>query len=91
MALPIEFEILVPLIISLFFSLLYEFNKDENFWAGIVAMVCWLTSGMVFLVVSTYPVISLIFNAVGIIYIVRLVLDAFKPLQGSRRLEGDTD
>jgi chromate transport protein ChrA len=90
-ALPIEFEILIPLVMALFFSLLYELDRDENQWTGWIGMVLWLSNMFVWLIVSSYPVIALVFFAVWIIYVVRLVLQQFKPLQQKRRLQGDTD
>jgi len=89
MSLPVEFEVIIPLFISCFFSLVYELDREENLWSAIVAAVCWLTSGMVFLVISAYPEIALLFNAVGIIYIVRLVAEKlWKPLTREKSLTG---
>jgi hypothetical protein len=90
MALPVEFEILIPLVIALFFSFLYETDKDEHLWAGMIAMVVWLSSSLLFLIVSSYPVIAFVFMAVWILYLIRIVIQLFKPLQERRRLEGDT-
>lgn len=81
MALPVEFEILIPLVTALFFSLLYEANPDEQKWAGLVAMVAWLVNMLLWLIISSYPVIALLFFAVWIIYVVRLLLGFFKPLE----------
>lgn len=93
MALPIEYEVLIPLFLGCFFSLIYEFDKDEGFWAGAVATMIWMVTGLVYLVVSTYPSLALIFLGIGIIYIIRLVIDTFKPLtrKQKKQLEGDTD
>lgn len=93
MALPIEYEVLIPLFLGCFFSLIYEFDKEEGFWAGAVATMIWMVTGLVYLVVSTYPSLALIFLGIGIIYIIRLVIDAFKPLtrKQKKQLEGDTD
>jgi len=89
MPLPIEFEILIPIVMALFFSLLYESDDENQRWAGLVAMVFWMSNMLVWLIISSYPVIALVFMAVWIIYIIRLVLSFFKPLQQRRRLEGD--
>lgn len=91
MPLPVEFEILIPLIMALFFSLLYESDNDDQKWAGLVAMVLWLSNMLLWLIISNYPVISLVFMAVWIIYVIRLVLDFFKPLKAKKRMEGDRD
>lgn len=93
MALPVEFEILIPIVIAVFFSILYEVDPAENLWSAMIAMVCWLVSGMTFLMISTYPVISLVFMGAFIIYVVRIVMQLYKPLTQSskRRLEDDTD
>lgn len=92
-SLPIEYEVVIPLLIALFFSLLYELDRDENFWAGCVAMMVWLVTGLVYLIVSNFPSLGLIFNGVGIIYVVRIVIAAFKPLtdKQKRTLEGEKD
>lgn len=90
MSLPVEFEIVIPLVMALFFSLLYETDTDNQKWAGLIAMVLWMSNMLVWLIVSSYPVISLVFMAVWILYVIRLVLSFFKPLQQRRRLEGDT-
>ena len=91
MALPVEFEILIPLVVALFFSLLYESDTDDKKWAGLIAMVLWLSNMLLWLIISRYPVISLVFMAVWIIYVVRLVISFFKPMENKRRLDGDTD
>jgi hypothetical protein len=90
MALPAEIEVLIPMFVACFFALLYEFDKEENLWSGIISAFTWLITGMVFLITSAYPVIALVFMGIGIIYIIRIMMALYKPLTERRRLEGDT-
>lgn len=91
--LPIEYEVLIPLFLGCFFSMIYESDKDEGFWAGAVATMIWIVTGLLYLIVSNYPSLALIFNGIGIIYIVRLTIAAFRPLTRSQKkhLDGDND
>ena len=88
--LPVEFELLIPLAIALFFSFLFESDPREYLWSGLVAMITWLITGMVFLITSTYPTIALIFLAIAILYIVRIVILTFEPLRQKRKLDDET-
>ena len=89
MTLPVEYEILVPLVIAIVFSLLYEMDRREMLWSGIVGMGVWLVASMVYLVVSDYPVIALVFMTVGIVYVIRILIDLFKPLKDTRKMEDE--
>lgn len=93
MVLPVEFEILIPLVVALFFSLLYEIDTEQQKWAGLIAMVAWLLNMLLWLIISSYPVVSLIFMAIWILYVIRLLMSFFKLLEAKqkKRMEGDTD
>ncbi|MCJ7759592.1 hypothetical protein MUP59_00415 [Candidatus Bathyarchaeota archaeon] len=93
MVLPVEFEILIPLVLAFFFSLLYETDTDNQKWAGLIAMVLWLCNMLLWLIISSYPVTSLVFMAIWILYVIRLLIGFFKPLEAKqkKRMEGDTD
>lgn len=86
MSLPVEYEILVPMVIALFFTMIFIFDRKEYLWAGIVAMGVWLVSGAVYLIISTYPVMALVFLAVGILLLTRIMIDLFRPLNEGRIL-----
>lgn len=78
-----ELEILSLLIISLLFSLAYLFkrhSKDPYIWAGIIGSMSWIILGLVFFVgralagSETY-VIGMLFNGIGIIFIILWMID----------------
>jgi len=90
--LPVEFEVLIPLFLGCFFSLIYESDKEEGFWAGAVATMVWIVTGLVYLLVSAYPSLALIFSGIGILYVIRILIATFRPLtrKEKRKLEDDT-
>jgi apolipoprotein N-acyltransferase len=90
---PVEYEVLVPLLISIFFTLLYESDNREMLWSGFTAWACWLITAFTWLISSAYPVISLIFFVPFIVYLLRTLIGTFKPLEDhmGRRLAGEDD
>lgn len=84
-------EFYVMLIVSLAFSLLYEWQRDLTF-AGIIAAMAWLIMGMYYFVVfasNPSAAFGLFFSGIGIIYIVRFMADLISMRHASRRLAGD--
>lgn len=81
----------------LFFSLLYEFRNNESVrnsvdlnWAGIVAAGCWMLLGIAwFVLASTTYVVGVLWNGIGIFYIVRFMVSLIQMRSLDRRLGDD--
>ena len=87
----VSMEIVIILLISIFFSMMYELNRDLT-WSGIIASMTWMVMGMYwFVVFATNPSSSfgLLFVGIGIIYIVRFMADLISMRHADRRLAGD--
>ena len=71
---PVEYEIIIPLLIAMFFSTFYELDKENFLWSGIIAMGVWMVMGGIYLIYSNLPVMALIFMGIGILYVVRIMI-----------------
>ena len=85
-------EIVMALLVAIFFTVIYE--TSGKIWSGIVASMVWMVLGILYLVVyggsSTFA-FSLLYNGIGIFYVVRWMIDLVNRAKMSRRLEGDWD
>lgn len=83
-------QLFVLLFAAIFFSILYEVSrqtKRPQTWAGIFASGFWLVLGLLwFVLASDTYVVGLLWNGVGILYIVRWMIDLVSMRSLSRRL-----
>lgn len=86
---PIEVELLSLIIVSAFFTLLFELDKEEMLWAGIVSFMCWTVTSAFYLVVTTYPVVSLLFGGISMIYIVRVTVQIVSMRSLGKKMVGE--
>ena len=75
MAVPVEVELLALILVSSFFTLLFEFDREDMLWAGIISFMCWIVTAAFYLIVSNYPVVSLLFGGIAMIYIIRVTVE----------------
>jgi len=86
----VSMEMVIILLVCVFFSMMYELNRDLT-WSGIIASMTWMVLGMYwFVVFATNPSASfgLLFVGIGIIYIVRFMADLISMRHASRELAG---
>jgi len=84
-------EMFVLLIVSIFFSLIYELGqpRDEYVWSGIVSSICWLIFGLVWLIKSDVYVVSLLFSGLFLFYTARWMIELIDFRRVGRRLGED--
>ena len=87
----VSIEFVALIITSLFFSMMYEVNRDLT-WSGVIASMTWMILGMYYFVVfaetASYS-FGLLFVGIGLIYIARFIVDLISMRHASRRLAGD--
>lgn len=84
-------EFMAILLTGVFFSMMYELNRDLT-WSGIIAAMTWLVMGMYYFVVfaqNPSATIGLLFMGIGLIYIIRFLVDLISMRHASRQLAGD--
>lgn len=85
-------EVFIFLGLSLFFTVFYEMDRQEHTWGAFFGGLCWVFTGLTYLVWDRgVPTISLFFGMLGIFYIVRGMVEVVSMHSLERRLEGDTD
>lgn len=70
-------QMFVLLFASIFFSIVYEIWDDpDHVWSGIIGSMCWIVFGLAWFVLATETyIIGLLWNGIGIFYIVRWMID----------------
>jgi uncharacterized membrane protein YjjB (DUF3815 family) len=86
---PIEAELLSLIIVSIFFTLLFEINKEEFLWSGIISFLTWTVTGLFYLVITNYPVVSLMFGGIAMIYIIRVTVQIVSMRSLGKKLVGE--
>lgn len=89
MVVPIEVELLSLIVVSSFFTLLFELDKEEMLWAGIVSFMCWIVTSAFYLIVSNYPVVSLLFGGIAMLYIIRVTVQVVSMRSLGKKLVGE--
>lgn len=86
---PIEVELFSLILVSFFFSLLFEFDREEFLWSGIVSFLGWTVTAAFYLVVSNYPVVSLLFGGLSMLYIIRVTLQIVSMRSLGKKMVGE--
>ena len=87
-----DLEVLLLLVVALFFSLVYEVKRELT-WSGIIGSMTWIIMSLVYFVgaASADPqkpyVLALFFSGIGIIYIIRWMIDLVDVRKLSREIE----
>ncbi len=84
-------ELVILILIDLFFSMMYEMDRSLT-WSGIIASMVWMVTGIYYFIVfggHSSGVISLLFTGIGLIYVVRWFIDIVSMRNASRMMEDD--
>lgn len=86
----VSMEFVIILMIAVFFSMMYELNRDLT-WSGIIASMTWMVMGMYWFVVfaqNPSSSIGLLFVGIGLIYIMRFIVDLISMRHAGRKIAG---
>jgi hypothetical protein len=87
-----QIEMWFLLVAGILFSIMFEYYKPDHLWSGIIGTFCWVFLGLVFFISGTEVwSLALLFWAIGIIYLVRLVIYIMDASRLTRRLVDDLD
>lgn len=85
-------EFIVIVLIAMFFSLVYETNRDLT-WSGVIGGFTWIVLSMFNLVVyGSYAgtqTLAWLFQGIGWIYFIRILIDLISMRGASRKLAGE--
>lgn len=85
-------EVFIFLGLSLFFTVFYEMDTKEHTWGAFFSGLCWIFTGLVYLVWDReVPTFALFFGILGIFYFVRGMVEVVSMHSLGRRLDGDSD
>lgn len=85
--------LVIEVIIALYFSMNYELNREAT-WSGIIAFMIWIVLGLTMLVAygqTDYVTISYFPHGIGLLYLVRVLVDIISMRGSRRRLQSDSD
>jgi len=83
----------IVFMVALIFSFIYEVSNSPNsIFSGIIAAGTWMFFGVLFFVAyatSGERTFGFLFNGIGIIYIIRILVELLQARSWGRRLTGD--
>ncbi len=87
----VSVEIVILILLGVFFSMMYEMDRRLT-WSGIIASMVWMVSGIYYFIIfgkHASGVISLLFTGISLIYIVRWIIDIASMRNLGRLMEDD--
>ena len=85
--------LVIEVVIALYFSMNYEMDNDAT-WSGVIAFLIWVVLGFTMLIgfgETEFVTISFFPHGIGILYLVRVLVDIISMRTAGRRLDSDSD